>query len=446
MLLGFVPGLCLAADPAPLEVDLRFEQFTEEDVEDTEGFLPDGRAGLEASTSLPQGDWKLPKLESKLPVYALAALGDEKQLLVLDCRKRELPFYDTLYLDANGNGDLGDDKPIEAPGPEEGISLESNIAVFPIALTKVKVGGKELPHALRVFVSYAGTDLQKQLGKKDIEENLKVAIGTQCCFRGEVKIAGKTYLLALADGNTNGRFDDPCLLGDAEKANPSAPLQIQGDCLLFTDGKKLTADDWSPLGDLLSVGDSVFQVRVQMDRKKLELKPSSAALSPVKMSVPVKRLTLFAEDGKRSVTACRPGDTLKLPAGKYLVAAYRFERKDAEGDIWSISAVATGDTSALTAGDGGDGTLAFGEPYVAYAWVPERAYEELAEAGSLPEAPIDFRLEGKAREVVTDLRHLEGEKTKVPLSEAKERRPKEPMYRIVKTTGEQVAQGSFTYG
>ena len=52
------------------------------------------------------------------------------------------------------------------------------------------------------------------------------------------------------------------------------------------------------------------------------------------------------------------------------------------------------------------------------------------------------------KEFLTDLSHITGTLTRIPLSKKKDlgHRPKEPTYKIIKAGGEEVARGSFEYG
>jgi hypothetical protein len=51
---------------------------------------------------------------------------------------------------------------------------------------------------------------------------------------------------------------------------------------------------------------------------------------------------------------------------------------------------------------------------------------------------------GRVNEQVVDVAHVQGNRTKIPLSVGG--RPKEAQYRILKADGERVAQGQFEYG
>ena len=90
--------------------------------------------------------------------------------------------------------------------------------------------------------------------------------------------------------------------------------------------------------------------------------------------------------------------------------------------------------------DGGnESLLEFGEPYTPIVDIRE---------GLSTLVSLTFRVEGKGKELLTDLSHISGNKTHIRLSKKKRfgHRPKEPTYKIVNANGKVVEKGSFEYG
>ena len=158
----------------------------------------------------------------------------------------------------------------------------------------------------------------------------------------------------------------------------------------------------------------------------------------------VEHLCLATEDGKHAVMACSSGEKLRIPDGRWRLIQYQVLRKDGEGDLWALSAGSTKATPVLAIGEGT--RLPFGEPYTATAFVPGYVYQQFAMTGRLEQAWIEFYLRGASGEVVSDLTHVSGDRTKIPLAANRSDRAKEPTYTIVKTSGQVVAEGSFQYG
>ncbi len=464
---GAILGCCFAvtssataaAEASTIEVNLKFERYPEEIPEEDETFRPWGYSALESLSKPPDGKWKLPALKSKLPIYAFAPMGDEKRLFILDRKDPKDPFYNVLYYDANGNGDLTDDPVIQTPPPpkvegEEGedlgfLTIEEDFAEFPTVDTTVKVGGKMVPYAFRVHASFPGfvrAMLGEELSEKNLKESFRFSCTVQCCYRGEVELGGQKYSLTLHDYNTNGRFDDLVKAEIDKEAEPSDPVYPQGDQVYLTREKEFQGEYFSWFGDLLLIRDNLYRASIHLGEKKLKLEPLREGLAAVKLGMPVERMTLSSEDGKRAIMLFQPGETVKIPPGRYRFISYWALRKDREGDLWAVMAAASSETEFATVGEGGVDVLPLGEPYTSSAAVPRSAYEKFGESGDLEELPLDFRLLGRGKEAVVDLKREKGKKSKIPLSQEKNYRPKEPSYKIAKLTGELVAQGSFTYG
>ena len=118
-------------------------------------------------------------------------------------------------------------------------------------------------------------------------------------------------------------------------------------------------------------------------------------------------------------------------------------------------------TSVTLQGDT-TGTLPIGPPYRAVMAIREfwpavdydaprsrvRGTSQTVE--KLAEPPVVVRLSlsflGGADEVVSEIRHIEGNRTDIPLSSRQSGWPAEPVYQVMKTDGELVAQGTFEYG
>jgi len=344
---------------------------------------------------------------------------------------------------------LTDDKALEIPEQGQGMVNSSDThAQFPIADTTLKIDGKEVPYAFRLFAFLEQRMEMRPDGSQDVKVlGLRLFAASQCWYSGEFKLAGAAYRFLLVDGNVNARFDDVASLPKEEPRSRLDRMDPVGDMLWITAKEKLAWDDRELLGDLILLEQNLFRVRVDIPAKKIELKRVQDGLVEVKLSMPVERMTLFAEDGKGFVVLYRPGDKVGIPRGSYRLASYQAFRKDKEGDRWLIAARSTKATAPFVLADGSAGEISFGEPYDATASVPQGTYERIADAGAeLKDVPLEFHLLGKAGEVATDLRRVEGDKTSIPMSQAKSGYAREPSYTIVKTDGSVAAQGSFKYG
>jgi hypothetical protein len=214
----------------------------------------------------------------------------------------------------------------------------------------------------------------------------------------------------------------------------------EGDAFYITTGDKIVPFDALTLGDMLLVKDKLFKVSVSTAEGKMTLTPLTENLASLQLASDAERFSLHSEDEKHCLMAYQPEKKIKVPAGKYRIFNYQILKKDKQGDLWRLNATATTESPWVTVEGKGKSVVEFGEPYVPVVEVRVRE--------NTTRASIGFDVEGKAKEFVTDLSHVSGDRTQIPLSEEENlgHRPKEPTYKVVKTDGEVVTQGSFEYG
>ena len=149
--------LASALEAQPIEVPLTWS------LRPAEGrvFFPLGCARLEKSLVAPEG-WKLPPLVSTIPAFGKLRLGDRDFLFVLDRSDPKEPFYDRLFFDRTGDGDLTDDLPLDADaarGQRGGFNAERKVwfyhATFTSPLVEIPVDGRSQPYAFRATAYYS---------------------------------------------------------------------------------------------------------------------------------------------------------------------------------------------------------------------------------------------------------------------------------------------------
>jgi len=429
--------LCFTASAFAVQVPLKYTKYPD----GSKSFQPSGLVGLKKTTKPPAGEWKMPTLISEYPVYALVKIGDKKRLCVLDRQKKKDVFYNRLYFDANGNNDLTDDPVIDATLDR---SNERRInAVFPSVDTTIEVDGKSLPYSFRpdVFTSRLNQTSNEKYMERNINRYVRFYLRVNCSYSGEFKVNGQSYRVVLGDRNGNGRFNDRFTFRRYDRITRRRPIYATGDNIFITSDKKIDSSDEQFCSDLLLVKDKLFKVSIRTAEGRLTLTPVTENLVVLNLPMKTDRISLFTEDGKHCLNMYRPDKEIKVPKGKYRLLKYTVLRKDEQGDMWSLSAGATTDSPLITVDGRGKSVLKFGEPYTPVVDVMELG-------GRSSRVLLYFNAEGKGKEFLTDLSHISGTQTRIPLSEKKDlgHRPKEPTYRIVKASGEEVARGSFEYG
>jgi hypothetical protein len=429
-ILAILAAACLPAIACAIDVSLKYDKCPSSS---GRGYHPHYRKILEKSVDRPPGDWKLPELKSKIPVYSLAPLAGKERLFVLDRKDREGAFYDILYFDANGNRDLTDDPPIEAPNTADS-ELPRNSVGFPTVDLTFSVGGKQVPYAFRAGASFRqreGGDLTREA---ILSRDFTFYLSSYSWLYGEFELEGQAFKVLLGDGNVNGLYGE---VPSGKQGEPS------GDRLFITSADTIASGDSNIFGDLLSLKDRTYKLRVDNEKMEMSVEPAGGELYTVDLAMEVDKLSIFGEDGSHGIVVCQTGKQIRVPPGRYRLGSYSATRKDAEGDVWTTSASGTELSPSIPIGPGGVKVFPFGEPYVSRATVIS---DPTPAEGVARPASLDFRIEGAAYEQVQDLRRVSGDKTTIPLSQSRNYRPKEPTYKVMTATGETVAEGAFSYG
>lgn len=428
--------LCFTASAFAVQVPLKYTKYPD----GSKSFHPSGSVGLNKTTKPPAGEWKMPTLISEYPIYTFVKIGDKKRLCVLDRQKKNDVFYNRLYFDSNGNNDLTDDPVFDGTLDR---SNERRInAVFPSVDTTIEVDGKSLPYSFRpdVFTSRLNQTSNEKL-ERNINRYTRFYLRVNCSYSGEFKVNGQSYRIVLGDRNGNGRFNDRFTFRRDDRITRRRPIFATGDNIFITSGRKIDSFDEQFWGDLLLVKDKLFNVSISTAESKLTLTPVTKNLAALSLPMKAEQISLFTEDGKHCLNMYRPDKEIKVPKGKYRLLKYTALRKDEQGDMWRLNAGATTESPVITVDGRGKSVLKFGEPYAPVVDVMELG-------GRSSRVLLYFNVEGRGKEFLTDLSHVSGTQTRIPLSEKKGRghRPKEPTYKIVKAGGEEVARGSFEYG
>jgi hypothetical protein len=440
LVVGFL--ICSLITALALDVPLKYEKFAEKRT----GFRPYGYSQFGKTTDPPKGEWKLPALKSKLPIYAMSRLGSKERLFILDRQKTDDKFYNRLYFDDNANRNLTDDPIIDGQFKAEPFFRR---VVFPAVNTTVEVEGKSLPYSFIPTLYQYNVDSKSELSPKQIDESIYFHLSVNCCYTGSFELGEQTYQVALGDSNGNGYFNDKLSFQKNVVFAQRTPLYPEGDFVYLTAGDSATTGtlsyyDGQVCSDMLWLNGNLFDMSISTPEGKMTLTPSRGKAFPLKLPMEVERLSFCTSATKRSVMAYEPGKEIKVPQGEYRLVSYGTHRKDQKGDLWSLYAVATKESAVAIVNKRAGATLPFGEPYVPVAEIPEWSMQNFRQGARQVE--LEFNVEGAGKELITDLSHVSGNLTDIPLSRSSPNRPTEPGYRITKMDGTIVTQGKFQYG
>lgn len=303
-------------------------------------------------TTTPPAGVELPPLKS--PWFGKIQFGDKGLWVALDDSGAG-KGYDTLYIDANFDGKLSDEKPIQArdaytsgnrtSGVFEGVKLRVASPDGP-ATYDVNVDYNISPPPGRpstyvsAWTSTASSPATAPPGRPIIY------VVSACWYEGAVNIDGVKYLCQVADGTSNGLFNDRC------------DSQMQGDYIRLAplDQKDVTRGLFDPnvrmLGKYIQMEGEYhvagnFKVYVAGKYKYYEVAvaPDGAWVKFTPAQVQTGQVTLpegidVSLCGPEGTFLCMAADgKASLPVGKYFVLGSEMVRKDANGATWKIGQV-----------------------------------------------------------------------------------------------------------
>jgi len=434
---GPVFVLCLAAMSASgFEVPLSFDTFKD----DTDSFLPHGYQSFRGTSSKPAGEWKLPTLVSTKPLYQIVTLGDRQYLFVVDQQKADDRFYNRLYFDANANGDLTDERPIDTGIDEDGAFTSTK---FPALDLTVTVGSKELPYRIAVDVErYSPGAIIRAIASLTgaTVGGTDVGVSSEFAYTGRFELAGKTYTVWLCDENVNGRFDDKLTISPDVAGLRDEP-SLAGDTVYFSvDGQKESKPVGQYVSDFYVLGNQVFDMAMNFADKKIVFTPHQGQTGQVRLPGSFEYMAMVTEDRKQSVSFFKPEALVPVPAGTYRLVEYSLERKDEQGDLWHLEANGHRDMPPLAVAAGQETAWTLCEPLNALVVIMDK--QPRKRWFGPPEVSLDFKVLGAGGERITDVDCRE----KAGTPESASTRPPRPSFKVIKPDGEVVAQGRFEYG
>ena len=282
------------------------------------------------------------KYVAEHPFRGVAHLAAKPYAFVLDKKEESSAGFDRLYFDLNGNGDLTDEKPIDAfePPPKKPAEKKddakkspppprvvSEWSYFPRVDILLDVDGKKLDYSF-FFSVYR----QEQKTYSYVMASLSAA----AYRRGELTLDGKQRSLALVDNNSNGRFDDVMTVpkfppGARGRFNPS-----YGDVLWI--GAAQSADAGKPasgppqqisqfLAKLMVLDGKYYQAKVSPVGDEIVWTPSDVAEG--KVESPHESCTVALVNDEASITLnLEKSKPAAVPAGQWRILSYVITDKD----------------------------------------------------------------------------------------------------------------------
>jgi len=386
---------------------------------------------------------KEPKYEFANPLKGVAKLGTQEFGFAFDVvpAKSDKPKattrssyvrYTHLYFDCNGNGDLTDDQAVEADTPSS--PNPSPYTYFPRVDVTLDADGTKLEYAFYMRTYPASS-------------SYGYAFLYGAAYRhGEITLDGEKKRVVVVDSNSNARFDDETRIATV---SGGALYPSSGDTIFIDPdpSKGTTNDVQQPVGKLLNIAGSFYDMKLSPAGDQLTLTPSSVPVGYVSNPNKGVNALVHGDQGILRVSADDSGKS-PLPVGEWKLLSYTINHTaktetEEEGSLLNtlsaalvqspgsarsfISARAKNDYAAVNVREGETVDLPFGPPYKPIVNVSRTS----GSSGNRT-ASLGLSLVGAGGEIVNDIM-VNGS------------RPKVPEFTIT-SAEEKVAQGKFRYG
>ena len=431
----------LSAVAAPaLEAPLQYVDYC--DSPRLGGYRPSHYVSHSFSYENPQSDFVMPEDLGKgglKPVYTTLSLGSGRFLVAIDGGTEGGDFYDRLYFDADADGNLREEKPIEAKTRQRGD--KRRYATFEAIEARLPCDGKTLPYRFEFQVrTYDLSQMRTALDQEALRRAVRSYSITKCHLQATFQIDGKNYVLMLSDGDGNGLFAE-CGKVTTYSRSTGKRFYASGDRLYLTADRTIQSHDGLPCANTVAIGDKAYRIECPPARDKVILTPvankaSMGALTFEGLSRASANVALYDPDAKRIVSAFAADAPLSLPTGHYQILQYaRLATKD--GAQWVLSAYGSPDGSACDVAAGKKGALKAGTPYAPMA--SARTYG----SRNNPQVDLSMVVRGAGGEEMRSLRLLSGKPAGIAMDGS---RVRAPGYVVKDANGKTVAEGKMEYG
>jgi hypothetical protein len=360
-----------------------------------------------------------PDYAAPVPFVAVAELDSNEYAFALDAVGKKPDCYNQLYFDVNGNGDLTDDKPLDAVDVAGSAAARFVQARFPRVDLSIDGEGVETDHALLISVCW----------RRDASsEYASASLYAGAVREGQIGQGRKKIRLVLIDHNSNGRFDDRVSI----RRRGSRLLVSEGDLLLVNPNPKnrLSADatmgrDRHFVSETICLGKNFYKLDIAPSGDRLTLEPTELAMGYVTNGSPAYRATVYSDSYGVLMISGVGGERIPLPEGEWKLASYAIDATGYTGGRrTAVTAELPNDPEPVRVDKDKTVALMFGAPF-----------HPVVTASRRPDGKVSLSLSivGVGGERCTSF-YVNG------------RRPPEPRFEVRDADGSVVHQGKFEYG
>jgi hypothetical protein len=258
---------------------------------------------------------KEPKYEATAPFRGVARFGSRSYGFALDAVRSRNGGYNRLYFDANGDGDLTDDKFITASAvttPRAGLCQSQ----FPRVDVKLDVGGKPVEYG---FLMIAICQRSRSSGYAT------VSLYAAAAREGFITQGNRRIRLVLLDRNSNGCFNDAVSCrsdgvpneGDILLINPNEKSRLAGDASM--------SGDRNLVGKIVCLGKEFYRLQIPPAGDRLKLTPANLPLGDVSNASPAYRAVLFSDNYGVVIVSGTKDRKIPLPEGDWKILSYTID-------------------------------------------------------------------------------------------------------------------------
>ncbi len=436
-LLGWLLPLLPAGRSAALEIPLTFRPTSSS----SQDWVGEEVHRLARRAQPPPGDWKLPRFRARIPVFSVIYLAGTPHLLVLDKKNPRDSFYNRLFFDADGDGDLTDDPVVEGKAFSRGMGFY--YATFPPLEVTIRLPQGTAPYRLEIRAHKRALLPGRGSSRERAVESVSIFMLSACDYTGTLRVGSRSYRLALADSNGNGIF------GDRLKKKGTHFLQQEAaqesDRLFLGSGPNFSPQEELRAWGLLALEGLLYKIRFDQPRARLLLDPIPTPEARLSFPVRADRVKLQGLDGAPDILFLGPGREVRVPRGLYKLGCYVLTAKDDGGNLWTLKAQAPQGAPPVRAGLEKPEMILFGPPYTPVVHVRVRFPRRLRRRTVT--AHLEFGVHGAGGEEVFFLSSPTNRPSRIARSRKLPDLPKEPAFTILELPGEnRVASGNFEYG
>lgn len=247
----------------------------------------------------------LPAGVSGKAVYYSIRLGGKEVLLA-----HQMSRPPKLFVDTDADRDLSDEQAVEARTGTR--SFGGDVQFHPVTFKTGPSGEFEVKfrveaHGTRYLLVYP----------------VGLRVGT-------VKLGGKSYAIAISDGNLDGRYDG---MFAPEGSYDWLGIDRNGDRILDDDSR--SSEEIVPLPRLLNAGDAYYSVKVAPDGSSVALQKADPRLGVLDVDCPWAMLTLLGPCGRHQLKAAQ--GKWELPAGRYSAEVVTLRQRDDKARLWEVT-------------------------------------------------------------------------------------------------------------